>query len=211
MYSKMQRLTAFAATLALLFPLSLFAENRSRAKTDLERLAADLERALGRGSVTVERGSTPRPRETRPDTRPVRQPEAAPVSSGYAESIVAAMNRERAAHGLGPLRLESRLSLAAEDRVGDMLRKRYFDHVSPDGVEPFTWVSARGYRYRLIGENLALGYRTSQSVVTGWMNSPGHRENILTGGFNEVGIAFAGESPQRGYRGPLVVALYGRR
>ena len=80
------------------------------------------------------------------------------------------MNRERAAHGLGPLRLEPRLTLAASDRIGDMMRKRYFDHVSPDGVQPFTWVRKRGYRYRTIGENLALGYRSSQSVVTGWMN-----------------------------------------
>jgi uncharacterized protein YkwD len=73
------------------------------------------------------------------------------------------------------------------------------------------WVRARGYRYRLIGENLALGYRSSQSVVNGWMNSPGHRENILTSGFDEVGIALVNDSPRRGYRGPLVVALYGRR
>jgi uncharacterized protein YkwD len=121
------------------------------------------------------------------------------------------MNRERAAHGLGPLRLEPRLSLAAEDRVQDMMRKRYFDHVSPDGISPFSWVKARGYRYRMVGENLALGYRGSASVVNGWMNSPGHRENILQSGFDEVGIAFADASPQRGYRGPLVVALYARR
>ena len=203
MFSKMQRLTAFAAALTLIFPLSLFAENRTRAKTDLERLAADLERALGRGSVTVEGG--PRRETPRAVERDARPP------SSYADSIVAAMNRERAARGLGPLRLEPRLSLAAEDRVGDMMRKRYFDHVSPDGINPFTWVHQRGYRYRLIGENLALGYRNSQSVVNGWMNSPGHRENILKSGFDEVGIAFVNESPQRGYRGPLVVALYGRR
>lgn len=204
MSHKIQRLTSLIAALAVVMPLSVFAENRSQSRTDLERLAADLERALGRGSVVVERTRTAR-------TTPAPAAAPAPASSGYAESIVAAMNRERAAHGLGPLKLESRLSLAAEDRVEDMMRKRYFDHVSPDGVNPFTWVRARGYRYRLIGENLALGYRSSHSVVNGWMNSPGHRENILQSGFDEVGIAFVNESPQRGYRGLLVVALYGRR
>ncbi len=207
MFSKTQRFTSYLAAFALLFPLSLFAENRSRGRTDLERLAADLERALGRGSVVVEGAQK---RIPVPERVPQQQQRPAP-SAGFAETIVAAMNRERAAKGLDPLHLESRLSLAAQDRVGDMLDKRYFDHVSPDGVSPFVWVKARGYSYRVIGENLALGYRSGQSVVTGWMNSPGHRENILQTSFNEVGIAFADDSPQRGYRGPLVVALYGRR
>jgi uncharacterized protein YkwD len=192
MFKTFQRLTSIIVAFAIVWPVSLFAESRTRSRTDLEQLAADLERAFGRGSVAVERPSPPR-------------------ASGYAQSIVEAMNQERAAHGLGPLRLESRLSLAAEDRVDDMLAKRYFDHVSPEGVSPFSWVKARGYRYRLVGENLALGYRSSQSVVSGWMNSRGHRENILKGGFDEVGIAFADASPARGYRGPLVVALYGHR
>ena len=203
MFKRIQRLASFAAALTLLFPMSLFAENRSRGGTDLERLAADLERALGRRSVVIERA--PRaPQQSSP-----RQ--SAPPSSQAAESIVAAMNRERAAYGLGPLRLNPTLSLAAEDRVGDMMSKHYFDHVSPEGVSPFTWVRARGYRYRMVGENLALGYRGASSVVSGWMGSPGHRENILQRGFDEVGIAIADASPQRGYRGPLVVALYASR
>lgn len=191
MSHKFQRFTSLALVFALFLPVSVSAENRSRGRTDLERLAADLERALGKGSVQVQRptgGATP-----------------------FVESVVDAMNRERAAHGLGPLRIESRLSLAAEDRIADMMRKGYFDHVSPDGVQPFTWVRKRGYRYSLVGENLALGYRTSQSVVTGWMNSPGHRENILQRGFDEVGIAVIDASPRRGYRAPLVVALYASR
>ena len=127
-----------------------------------------------------------------------------------AATLVDAMNRERAAHGLAPLRLNARLSLAAEDRIDDMFAKRYFAHVSPDGIDPFEWVLQRGYRYRLIGENLAVGYR-GRAVVDGWMHSPGHRENILQRGFDEVGIAIADGSPRRGYRGPTVVAIYGRR
>jgi len=126
------------------------------------------------------------------------------------ETILAAMNRERAAYGLGPLRLNQTLSLAASDRIDDMFAKRYFAHVSPDGIQPFTWARKRGYRYSLIGENLAVGYRGT-SVVDGWMRSPGHRENILQRSFDEVGLAIAEGSPQRGYRGPTVVALYGTR
>lgn len=128
-----------------------------------------------------------------------------------ATSIVAAMNRERVAHGLRPLRLDAKLSLAAGDRARDMLAKHYFAHESPDGIDPFDWVDRRGYRYRAIGENLAVGYRSAQAVVGGWMRSEGHRHNILLPDFDEVGIAIADDSPQRPYSAPLVVALYGRR
>jgi uncharacterized protein YkwD len=117
------------------------------------------------------------------------------------------MNRERVARGLVPLRLNQSLSLAAHDRIGDMFAKNYFAHVSPDGIQPFVWARQRGYRYRIIGENLAVGYRGA-AVVDGWMRSPGHRENILQEAFDEVGIAIADGSPRSGYRGPTVVALY---
>jgi uncharacterized protein YkwD len=120
------------------------------------------------------------------------------------------MNRERARRGLTPLRFDSRLNAAAADRAADMFSRGYFDHVSPDGRSPFLSVQARGYRYAAVGENLAVGYRTPQSVVSGWMNSPGHRENILGRAFEEVGLALVDGSPVRGYGGPTVVAFYAR-
>jgi uncharacterized protein YkwD len=175
--------------LAVVSPLSSFAEKSDLQKT-IEALNA---RVAGR------RPASPRP--------------SVPAATAPAEhqSIVEAMNRERTSRGLRPLRLNSQLSRAAEDRVGDMLAKHYFDHVSPDGVEPFVWATRRGYEYRMIAENLALGYRGASGIVDGWMSSPGHRQNILTRDFDEVGIAVADTSPRRGYRGPLVVALYGTR
>ena len=192
MSQRFQRLASLALALSVALASSTFAENRSRGRTDLEQLAADLERALGKGSVSVDRG-------TQTATRRIASSE---------EAILAAMNRERTARGLGTLRLNDKLSRAANDRIGDMFAKNYFAHVSPDGIQPFVWVSKRGYRYRLIGENLAVGFRGT-AVVDGWMRSPGHRENILQRGFDEVGIAIADGSPRRGYRGPTVVAMYG--
>jgi len=127
------------------------------------------------------------------------------------EAVVAATNRERAAYGLPPLQLNEKLTLAANDRVRDMFAKHYFEHVSPDGISPFSWVDRRGYRFREVAENLAVGYRTAYSVVDGWMHSAGHRKNILTRAFGDVGIAIADASPDAGYSGPLVVALYGGR
>lgn len=202
MSKHLQRLIASVVAFALVLPLSAFAENRSRGRTDLERLAAELEARLGKGSVRIERARPAQPAPT------VMRRSAAP---GHAQdAILAAMNRERAAFGLGPLRINEQLSLAAGDRIGDMFSKRYFAHVAPDGLQPFTWARQRGYRFRMIGENLAVGFRGT-SVVDGWMRSPGHRENILQRGFDEVGIAIADGAPQRGYRGPTVVAMYGSR
>ena len=185
-----QRLTAVAVAFALTLAPSTFAEKRSSVRTQLE---ADMERVFGK-----------------PRSAPAPRASVGVGVSTAADVLVEAMNRERAMHGLGPLRLNPTLSRAAADRIDDMFAKRYFDHVSPDGVEPFVWATKRGYRYRLIGENLAVGYRGT-AVVDGWMRSPGHRENILTPGFDEVGVAIADGSPRRGYKGPTVVAMYGRR
>jgi len=128
-----------------------------------------------------------------------------------ASALVDQMNRERAAHGLQPLRLNNELCAAATDRIDDMFSKHYFSHVSPDGIQPWQWVDKRGYDYRAMGENLAVGYRTPEAVVDGWMHSPKHRDNLLRPVFNEVGVAVVPESPQRPFHGPTVVALYGER
>jgi uncharacterized protein YkwD len=128
-----------------------------------------------------------------------------------AEALVAAMNRERAAAGLAPLRLNETLCAAADDRMHDMFAKHYFNHISPDGIDPFSWADRRGYNYRAIGENLAVGYPTASDVVYGWMHSEGHRENVLGRDYNEIGIAIADSSPARPFHAPTVVALYGKR
>ena len=128
-----------------------------------------------------------------------------------AEKVVEDMNRERGSHGLKPLRINDELSAAAIDRIDDMFAKHYFSHVSPDGIGPWTWADKRGYNYREIGENLAVGYPTAEAVVDGWMHSPGHRANVLKPVFDEVGVAVAASSPERRFTGPTVVALYGER
>ena len=137
------------------------------------------------------------------EPRPVADPESV-------QRLIVAMNEVRVAHGLTPLRLNDRLSRAAEDRAADMLKKHYFEHVSPEGIDPFTWVDREHYNYQDVGENLATGYPTAASVVQGWMNSPSHRSNVLGAAYVDVGIAIADVSPVSRYEGPLVVCLYGR-
>lgn len=183
----------------------------------MRQLADELARALGPDKVEISRGSrsTPRRIESRPQARKAPAEAAAPLpSSGAAfseQAILSAMNRERASRGLGALRINRQLSLAAGDRIEDMFSKSYFDHVDPNGMSPFVWAQRRGYAYRAIGENLATGYRSSGAVVDGWMHSPGHRANILGRDFNEVGLALAPGSPTGRYSGPTVVALYASR
>lgn len=126
-----------------------------------------------------------------------------------AEGLIEAMNRERAAAGLPPLRLSEKLCAAADDRMHDMFTKHYFEHVSPDGIDPFTWAEKRGYDYREIGENLAVGYPRASDVVDGWMHSEGHRKNVMGRDYEEIGISISDGAPKRPFAGPTVVALYG--
>jgi uncharacterized protein YkwD len=147
------------------------------------------------------------PLSTSAERRSPEWAEAGGVSRGL---LLAAMNEQRERRGLPPLHRNVRLDAAAADRMRDMFAYGYFDHVAPDGTEPFTWVREHGYRYTAVGENLATGQRAARQVVDQWMGSPGHRANIL-GNFEDTGIAIAVGSPDgRRGRGYTFVAMYGR-
>jgi uncharacterized protein YkwD len=89
------------------------------------------------------------------------------------------------------LRLDTALSAAALAHALDMLRYGYFDHAGHDGSTPGTRVAANGYRYQLVGENIAEGPQTPREVVQGWIDSPGHCLNIMDPRFTDMGLAFA--------------------
>ncbi|NUM25365.1 MAG: hypothetical protein HUU49_01940 [Candidatus Buchananbacteria bacterium] len=99
-------------------------------------------------------------------------------------------NTHRQEQGVLPLKLNVTLNQAATAKLEDMFANQYFEHISPEGLGPDHWVDQSGYEYISIGENLALGsYDGDQDLVAAWMNSPGHRENILNQSFQEIGIA----------------------
>lgn len=126
------------------------------------------------------------------------------------ETVVREMNAARAERHLPPLRLDSRLNLAAEDRMRDMEEIGYWSHDSPTGLPPFVWLRPRGYDYTFAGENLATGFETVKLLVDSWMESPGHRRNILENGFSEAGVAvIEGRTTGRG-SGYSIVVLFGR-
>lgn len=118
--------------------------------------------------------------------------ESIPNSEGdlNQKDIVAFTNRERANEHLSALHFNATLAQVAEAKAKDMIAKQYFAHVSPDGTTIEDLAARYDYRYLNIGENLALGnFATSGEVVSGWMNSPGHRANIMNTHFTEIGVA----------------------
>lgn len=121
---------------------------------------------------------------------PIRKTGGSAAATLAAEKILEATNRERVSAGLKPIIAEKRLNDAASEKISDMIEKNYFAHVSPDGKGAGEWVKEAGYRYILIGENLAMGnFKDEEDLVAAWMASPGHRANILNPKFKEIGIA----------------------
>jgi uncharacterized protein YkwD len=96
------------------------------------------------------------------------------------------VNVERAKEGLSALTTNSTLTSAGNVRAKEIVQS--FSHTRPNGTSPFTVFSELGISYQAAGENIAYGQRTPQEVVTGWMNSPGHRANIMNANFGKVGI-----------------------
>ncbi|MGR6999422.1 CAP domain-containing protein [Yinghuangia aomiensis] len=105
--------------------------------------------------------------------------------------VIALTNAERTRAGLGTLTEEARLTTAAQSHSDDMAGRNYFDHTGLDGRHPADRVTAAGYTYRRCAENIAAGQQSPAEVVDGWMNSPGHRANILTPDLTQIGIGIA--------------------
>lgn len=108
-------------------------------------------------------------------------------------------NRERAGAGLPPLAVDPLLATAAQAYSTDMAARAFYSHTSPEGTQPWDRAAAAGSTRRSIGENIACGQRSPAEVVEGWMNSPGHRANILKPDFTHIGIGFAGGGPAGTY------------
>jgi len=126
------------------------------------------------------------------------------------DSVIAQMNRARHEAGLGPLHEDFRLDGAAEDRIKDMLDLGYWAHVSPDGRAPFVWLKPHGYNFSNAGENLAAGFETAEVLMDSWMESPGHRDNILSPLYSDCGVAIIDGSTKGRATGKSIVVLFGR-
>ena len=121
-----------------------------------------------------------------------RSPLAADGTATSDESeVVRLVNLERQVANLPPLAWDNALGAAAWGHSDDMAQQNYFNHTSLDGRQFNERITAAGYSYSTCGENIAAGYSTPQAVMNGWMNSSGHRANILSASFCDIGVGYA--------------------
>jgi uncharacterized YkwD family protein len=158
--------------------------------------------------LQIQKQVQPQPQQPKPKKQPAtnqtgNQPSSQPASSGQTQSsyalnefekqVVDLTNKERAKYGLPALKVDPKLSKMARDKAQDMHDKNYFSHNSPTYGSPFQMMDQYGIQYNAAGENIAMGQPSPQEVVNGWMNSKGHRENILNKNFNYIGVGYVKE------------------
>lgn len=119
--------------------------------------------------------------------------------SAYEQQVVDLVNKERAAAGLTALKANTKLADVAEKKAEDMRDKNYFSHTSPTYGSPFDMMKQFGITYKSAGENIAKGQKTPQSVMNGWMNSQGHKENILSSKYTEIGVGYVTDNSGNTY------------
>lgn len=131
------------------------------------------------------------PQQPQNPTKPEEQNNSSNTSISSVEREVARLvNLERQKAGLAPLTLSEELSRVARIKSQDMADKNYFSHTSPTYGDPFQMMRSFGIKFGYAGENIAKGYRGAESVMNGWMNSSGHRANILNANFKKIGVGY---------------------
>jgi uncharacterized YkwD family protein len=139
---------------------------------------------------------TPTPTPVKPapvkpaPVQPTQPGQSTETESSYANQVISLVNQERTKAGLKPVTSDAELTRMALDKAKDMYNNNYFDHTSPTFGSPFDMMKSYNISYRYAGENIAKGQRNPQEVMTAWMNSPGHRQNILSPNFTKIGVAY---------------------
>ncbi len=138
-------------------------------------------------------GSTDKPDNNKPDDNN-NSGSTSESFSAYQKEVVDLVNIERAKAGLNPLTLDSSISNVATKKSQDMIDDNYFSHNSPTYGSPFDMLKKFGISYKTAGENIAMGQKTPKEVVNAWMNSEGHRKNIMNPNFSKIGVGVAQKS-----------------
>ncbi len=111
-------------------------------------------------------------------------------ASSVGKQVTDLVNQERAKSGLKPVELDASLNKVAQAKAADMSKNNYFDHTSPTYGSPFDMMKQFGVSSMTAGENIAMGQRTAEEVMNQWMNSEGHRQNIMNPSFTKIGVGF---------------------
>lgn len=124
------------------------------------------------------------------------------------DEVVVATNRQRIVAGLKPLQYSEVLSDAARRKAANMFAENYWAHNAPSGKSPWTWFNEAGYKYTHAGENLAKDFGNTDNMIAAWMDSPTHRDNIISDKYQEIGVAVV-PGTLVGKETVLVVQLFG--
>ncbi len=161
--------------------------------SDLKKLLTKVQKncsAKNNATTKPSTGSNSTNTETKPVTKPVTNNNSGSTSNtnqnDFASQVIKLVNQERAKAGLSAFTTNAPLTAAANKRAQEIVQS--FSHTRPDGSSSFTALKDYKVSYNTAGENIAYGQKTPQEVVTGWMNSPGHRANILNKNFNKIGV-----------------------
>ncbi|MFD4818100.1 CAP domain-containing protein [Peribacillus butanolivorans] len=127
---------------------------------------------------------------SQPEKNTDEKTETSSELSAFEQQVVKLTNAERAKQGLAALKIDTELSKVARLKSQDMKDKNYFDHNSPTYGSPFDMMKKFGISYTSAGENIAQGQKTPEEVVEAWMNSQGHRENIMNSSFTHIGVGY---------------------
>lgn len=136
-------------------------------------------------------------------------PRSSQFAAIFASVLIDQTNEQRRSDSLSTLHVNAKLETAARMKAQDMAAKGYFAHNAPDGKTPWYWFDQAGYDYAAAGENLAVNFTDSKDVTEAWMRSPGHRANIMSGNYTEIGIATV-EGTYKGKAAIFVVQEFGR-
>lgn len=120
-------------------------------------------------------------------------PGSVPGVLAYEQEVVRLVNAERASYGLPALSIRADLCQYARVKSQDMHDSGYFSHTSPNYGSPFDMMKSFGITYSHAGENIAMGYSTPEAVVSAWMNSEGHRANIFSASYTELGVGYVAD------------------
>lgn len=176
---------------------SFDAQARSSRIDELRKKLDD--RRTSRNAPSTDKPSTEKPAPTK--EQPTKQPTAekpapTPVDSSIGsvrQQILDLVNAERKKAGLGSVSQESHLQSAAQKHAEDMSKRNYFEHNTPEGKTPTQQIKDAGYPLTgkwTTGQNIARGQKTAEQVMEDWMNSPGHKKNILNGSFEHLGVGY---------------------
>lgn len=124
--------------------------------------------------------------------------------------VIELTNSERQKIGLQSLKEDQALDQAAYEKAKNMFAENYWAHFSPSGKDPWGFISGSGYKFAYAGENLARNFYDSKEVIAAWMNSPTHKDNIINGHYQDIGIAVV-DGVLQGQKTTLVVQMFGTK